>query len=432
MAKPSTHTAAADAVSPPWHHLLHKIAWDGVAAILQPLPTETIIKTQHVCRHWRFGAATILRKRTAEIEQTNIVDAYAAGNFYTVRAILERELLEESDIEHVPRYHDVNAVNSQGRTVLIAAAAKGDCDHIQLLITHGADIEARDPYGYSALHWAVDEAHPDAVRALLNHNADPDAIEHRRRTPLHLATRAWGYGDVTGNFKPQLLPCAAQLLSSGAQHTLLDDRGDAAIGEAARSEDTQMLRILLDHGVSVETPNRFASRPLHVAAHAGNRQSARLLLENHARINSLTDRNYTPIHMAVLQGWLGMTQLLVWHNADLDIANDDGRTPLMSAAAEGGPGVTRELLDAGADATLRDDAHRTAMDWATHSWTPAIRRTVRDTITALLNHHTISLEDRRTGRNYLGHFLPAYRPNDLSCEEENCDNPHCYFHTYGQ
>jgi len=70
---------------------------------------------------------------------------------------------------------DVNASNSMGVTPLLGAANRGFNDMVRLLAAHGADLEARDAVGRSAMDWAEGvflaavgaEAKPETI-ALLN------------------------------------------------------------------------------------------------------------------------------------------------------------------------------------------------------------------------------------------------------------------------
>ena len=64
----------------------------------------------------------------------------------------------------------------EGRINLIEAAHKADCKElIEKLVAQGADLEAGDEYGWTALHHAAQRAHEDACLALLEAGANPNA-----------------------------------------------------------------------------------------------------------------------------------------------------------------------------------------------------------------------------------------------------------------
>lgn len=61
---------------------------------------------------------------------------------------------------------DVNASTTDGTTALMIAADAGNLDLIRLLLSHGADIDARDAHGRTARKRATTDRHPDAADLL--------------------------------------------------------------------------------------------------------------------------------------------------------------------------------------------------------------------------------------------------------------------------
>ena len=89
---------------------------------------------------------------------------------------------------------DVDAAQASGLTALMIAARTGDARVLRLLLTQGANVDAATRQTRStALMWAVAESHPDSVRALLAAGADPRASTAAGFTPLLFAARN---GDV--------------------------------------------------------------------------------------------------------------------------------------------------------------------------------------------------------------------------------------------
>lgn len=60
----------------------------------------------------------------------------------------------------------INAVNGQGKTPLMLAAAKGSVEELQKLIAAGADINAKDKDGKTALDYATENGAEEAVSIL--------------------------------------------------------------------------------------------------------------------------------------------------------------------------------------------------------------------------------------------------------------------------
>src|SRR6202008_403948 len=76
--------------------------------------------------------------------------------------------------EHLIAKHPehVNATGGREVTPIHAAATGGHADILLLLIDHGADLEARNLIGDTALHIASRSARLEAGKCLLNRGAD--------------------------------------------------------------------------------------------------------------------------------------------------------------------------------------------------------------------------------------------------------------------
>jgi len=105
---------------------------------------------------------------------------------------------------------DANAENRRGATALHyacdarpKAGSVWDPSHqrsvIELLLNAGSDIEHKDKAGATPLHRAIRARSPEAVRCLLEHGARVDASHGRRHTTtLHLATHSTGASGTKG------------------------------------------------------------------------------------------------------------------------------------------------------------------------------------------------------------------------------------------
>ena len=78
------------------------------------------------------------------------------------------------------------AGDEEGTTALMQAAAN-DVEAVDDLIAGGADLEARDSEGLTALHWAAAWGGPEAVDRLVRAGADVDARTPYGFTPLRMA-----------------------------------------------------------------------------------------------------------------------------------------------------------------------------------------------------------------------------------------------------
>ncbi|MGQ0766484.1 MAG: ankyrin repeat domain-containing protein [Gemmatimonadota bacterium] len=113
---------------------------------------------------------------------SEVADAAMRGDTARVRLLLRQGA-------------DVNAAQGDGMTALHWAAARGDAPQVRMLVFAGARLEALTRNGsYTALHLAARAGRATAVRALLDAGANARAATTSGgATPLHLAT---GNGNV--------------------------------------------------------------------------------------------------------------------------------------------------------------------------------------------------------------------------------------------
>ncbi len=73
---------------------------------------------------------------------------------------------------------------------LIVSVRANDADRAAALLKQGADVDARDEQGWTALCWAAGAGHVQLVQLLLEHGADVFATGRDRRTPYLIALAA--------------------------------------------------------------------------------------------------------------------------------------------------------------------------------------------------------------------------------------------------
>ena len=75
-------------------------------------------------------------------------------------------------------------IGEGGTTSLMLAAHSGDAAKVKTLLEGGANINARDYYGWTPLRYAVRQGNKEAVEALLDAKADINLASESQRTPL--------------------------------------------------------------------------------------------------------------------------------------------------------------------------------------------------------------------------------------------------------
>ena len=150
------------------------------------------------------------------------------------------------------------------------AAMAGDAARVELLLTEGADVNAPQGDGMTALHWAARSVNAPLVRLLLDAGADVAATTRiGAYTPLHLASEV-GNAAVAG-----------LLLAAGAEQTATtaDVGGATPLHLAAAAGDAATVRLLIEHGGRVDAREaRWGQTPLMYAAALGREEAVRALL----------------------------------------------------------------------------------------------------------------------------------------------------------
>lgn len=109
----------------------------------------------------------------------------SARNWQNVDEILD-DMADLPEFMGEPR-PGVNTAGNYGNRPLKIAAVRGDIRAIDILLQAGAEINARNEDGYTALHHAVSQRHLPAVQRLVEFGASLDAVSDDGFTPLQEA-----------------------------------------------------------------------------------------------------------------------------------------------------------------------------------------------------------------------------------------------------
>ena len=142
---------------------------------------------------------------------------------------------------------------------LIDAVRRGDIEIVKLLIKEGADVNARDKYGGTALMAAANNGHTEIAKILIGRGAKVDAVDHSHRTALLFA--------ATGPF-----PETVKLLLDNKSNPNVVDNGEhfSPLMHAAAEGNLDIVKILLEYGadpdlkdVDGDTAESFAGQKGH-------------------------------------------------------------------------------------------------------------------------------------------------------------------------
>lgn len=205
--------------------------------------------------------------------------------------------------------------DEKGRTPLMLACADGNEEITKILLTAGANPNARGLDGWTALKAAAWNRRPACVKLLLS---------------------------------------AGARLDDGKEQEA-NQNGTALIAAASRNSE-ESVRLLLDAGADPELHDWNGSTALIWAAVSSNEACARSLLEKGANPNtrSAAKRGETPLIAAATRGNAQIIKMLLKAGARLEDTDSNGRTPLMAAVDGGSEETVRALLVAGANPSEKD------------------------------------------------------------------------------
>ena len=127
----------------------------------------------------------------------------------------------------------------------------------------------------------------------------------------------------------------------------------------------KMKLLILFVAVASALSSTFAQTPdLITAARSNDVNLAKTLLDAKADVNQRDDKGYTPLILATYDGNFEVAQFLLQHGASTEIKDNSGRTALMGAAFKGNEREVKLLLDHGANAAASDSKGMTSMMYA--------------------------------------------------------------------
>ena len=240
---------------------------------------------------------------------------------------------------------DVNAIDEKGDTALMLASEKGNVEFIYLLLKAGADPNIADGDGNTWLHHSIiGESKGEVLQMIINHGAQVNATNKMGDTALMIAS---GKGNVDGT---------NVLLEAGADPNITDANEDSCIHISMLGfYKRQVLQTVINHGVKVNDTNKQSYTALMIASLNGNIDGIKVLLEAGADPNIADVNGYNCLHFVVFQGCsIDVLQTIIDHGVDVNATNKMGHTALMIASGKGNIDGANVLLKAGTDPSIGD------------------------------------------------------------------------------
>jgi len=186
---------------------------------------------------------------------------------------------------------------------LIEAAGQNDVIMIRRLLQQGANAQARDGRGRTALLSAVDGNQVESAKLLIEAGADVNAQDHQSDSPLLLAG-ARGYLEIL-----------KLTLGANPDFTIYNRYGGTALIPACERGHVEVVKELIQTDVDINHVNRLGWTALLEAiilSDGGPRHQeiVRLLIMAGADVNVADGENISPIQHARNKGFTPIVNLL--------------------------------------------------------------------------------------------------------------------------
>lgn len=272
----------------------------------------------------------------------------------------------------VERGADVEAKNNHGETAMHIAVRDKNIKVAEYLSSVGADVNCvKTSESSTPLLVALRSGDADTSRHLIEHGADPNAQNDKKDSPMSLAINSFKDRDI----RRELVEL---LIAKGANVNLRCRGGSTALHRALRRQDVEVFDMLIAAGASVHPKDSYLRSPLYMAArfnvmpavsrllelgadasesdrdntsileeavHGDNQTIAKLLLRFGA--DCIEDKR--GVTVAVERGCLNVLKTFVSHGVDVNSTNNRGMTLLDGAVQAEQLKTVEYLLQEGAD-----------------------------------------------------------------------------------
>jgi ankyrin repeat protein len=303
------------------------------------------------------------------------------SNDYGSSPMMEAAIIGNADILKllVKAGGDVESPNPEGQTVLMAVARTGNVDAAKVVLAKHPNLDAVEQWGgQTALMWAAAQSQPDMVELLIKHGANVNARsivrDWQRRVTAEGRPKIMNHGGLTPLLyaaREGCIECAKHLVKAKADINLADPDGMTPLNLAITNMRFDLAAYLISAGADVNKWDFFGRTPLYSAIdlntlprggrpdlpstdHLTGYDVAELLLEAGANPNAqlklrppyrngIFDRGgdqvistgATPLLVAAKVGDAKSVDLLLKYKALVDLPTATGVTPYMAAAGMG-------------------------------------------------------------------------------------------------
>ena len=243
-----------------------------------------------------------------------------------------------------PTLPNIDETNNYGNTPLHIATQKGHISTVDTLLKKKARMDIVNQQQLSAAFTALKKDNPELLRAFVYNGLDPRTPTKNGTLMIHFAVENKKNNVVAyfAEHNPELL-------------TQPGHNGIQPIHVAAKSNNTQILPLLLHNNIDINSTDAYGNTSAHYSAQYGTQEIMKELITHCADIKKRNNNGEDVPTVAIKYQKNNISQLLM-NSIGNNINEQDkhGRTYAMNAALSGNNTILKTLLQQNADITLSD------------------------------------------------------------------------------
>ncbi|BBB26731.1 ankyrin repeat domain-containing protein [Amphritea japonica] len=321
--------------------------WSEIPAYDYPV---ILLLNQIVATDDNQTAITLLQKMISKGANLDVIDRDGSAFVFALLKSNNQPLIDE--LLPIIKQHDVT--DSFDNSLLHAAIKNDQVNYAASLIRNGKGLAQADKVGYTPVHSAYEKGLFDIVALILEHENSHQMLSlkgesiflrayrdghHKELKQWLAATSGFDIPDINGDtllhevVRRNDAAYVRMLLSLGADTGVLNDAGRSPFMLAIENESPELLTLLLGAAKKGNTSLKN-SMLLHEAARLGSLEIVKVLIDAGISEDSRDDNGYLPAQIAVHFGQQEVLDYLVDLLEEPAVTNMSGTTSVADARLE--------------------------------------------------------------------------------------------------
>ena len=279
---------------------------------------------------------------------------------------------------------NVNAKTKEGYYPLLFAIERSNLNSIKLLVQYDGNIEIKTNQGITPLFAAIARCNIDIVKYLLTIGASTQSqtmkrncfgsIECQSIDPLQFAfinsnlticSYLYSSGLINCRYSKLIFYAFANsigyselltkyLIKQSVNLEETDVNGYTILYIVCSEGKLNLVELLIKEGAYVNFKHKINYQtPLHAASMKGHLKIVKTLFENGAFVNCRSKHNETPLFYAAWNNHIEIVEYLISVGANIDLVNNLSYSPLMACIENGYDTLIKTFVESNADLNIR-------------------------------------------------------------------------------